>query len=119
MDTILIRDLEVFYHVGVPEAERARAQRLLISVEMIQDFSKAAAMDDLRETVDYFAVSRRVLHWGEGRSWQLIETLAVELAAGIGREFGAERVTVEIRKFIIAEARYVSVRTTRPVVSPP
>lgn len=115
MDTIVIRDLEVFYHVGVPDAERARPQRLLVSVEMSRDFSRAAATDELRETIDYFAVSRRVLHWGEGRSWRLIETLAVELAEGIRREFGAERVTVELQKFIVSEARYVSVRVTRPV----
>ncbi|MSU34691.1 MAG: dihydroneopterin aldolase [Pedosphaera sp.] len=116
MDTIVIRDLEVSYHVGVPDVERAQPQRLLISVEMSRDFSRAAATDELHETVDYFAVSRRVLHWGEGRSWKLIETLAVELAEGIRHEFGAGQVTVEIRKFILPEARYVSVRTTRPVI---
>ena len=79
MDLIAIRDLEVHYHVGVPDAERAKAQRLLIDVEMGLDFTAAAAADDLTRTVDYYAVSRRLLRLGEGRSWRLIETLAVEI----------------------------------------
>jgi dihydroneopterin aldolase len=113
MDLITIRELEVHYHVGVPDSERAKAQRLLIDVEMESDFSAAAASDDLTRTVDYYAVSRRVLRFGEGRSWKLIETLSVDLAEAVVREFGAVRVTVEVKKFIIPEAKHVSVRATR------
>ena len=113
MDVIAIRELEVHFHVGVPDAERARAQRLLLDVEMERDVSSAAAEDDLSQTVDYYAVSRRLLRLGEGRSWRLIETLAVEIADLILREFGVLRVTVEVRKFILPEARHVSVRVTR------
>ena len=86
-DTIVIRDLEVFYHVGVPDDERARPQRLLLSVEMEGDFAPAAATDDLAHTIDYYAVSRRLLRFGEGRSWKLIEKLAVEVAEAIRTEF--------------------------------
>lgn len=113
MDLITIRELEVHYHVGVPDSERAKAQRLLVDVEMESDFGAAAASDDLTKTVDYYAVSRRVLKFGEGRSWKLIETLSVDLAEAVVREFGASRVTVEVKKFIIPEARHVSVRATR------
>ena len=113
MDDITLCDLEVHYHVGVPDEERARPQRLLISVEMDADFQKAARWDDLRETIDYYAVSRRILRFGEGRSWLLIERLAVDLAEIILSEFRPARVVVEVRKFILPEARHVSVRTER------
>ena len=43
MDTITIKDLSVFYCVGVPDKERAKPQRLLLTVEMMLDFSYAAA----------------------------------------------------------------------------
>lgn len=112
-DTIILADLEVRYRVGVPDAERAQPQRLLLTVEMRRDFTRAAASDDLRETIDYYAVSRRLLAFGEGRSWKLIETLAVDIAAMVLADFGAEAVTVEVKKFIIPEARHVSVRVTR------
>lgn len=113
MDTITLTDLEVFYRVGVPEAERAVPQRLLLTVEMQHDFTRAAAGDDLRETIDYYAVSQRLLKFGEGRSWKLIEKLAADIAALVLAEFGAESVSVEVKKFIIPEARHISVRLTR------
>ncbi len=113
MDTIIINELEVWYHVGVPDAERAAPQRLLLTIEMERNFAAAAAQDDLRETIDYYAVSRRLLRFGDGRSWKLIETLAVEIVGLVLQEFGAERARVEVKKFIIAEARHVAVRVER------
>ena len=113
MDTITINDLEVFYHVGVPAVERARPQRLLVTVQMEHDFTEAAAVDDLAKTIDYFAVSRRLLRYGDRRSWKLIEKLASDLAAIVLKEFGPRAVSVEIKKFILTEARFVSVRVRR------
>jgi FolB domain-containing protein len=113
MDTIVIRHLEVFYHVGVPDEERAQPQRLLITVEMSRDFRRAAATDDLAHTINYYAVSQRLLTLGEGRSWKLIETLAEEVAGILLNEFGATAASVEVRKFIIPEARHVAVKIHR------
>jgi FolB domain-containing protein len=113
MDRIAIHDLTVFFRVGVPDEERAQPQRLALTVEMEHDFSGVG--EDLARTIDYYAVSRRLLQFGEGRSWKLIETLAVELAEMILREFQPARVTVEVKKFILPEARHVSVVVTRPM----
>jgi dihydroneopterin aldolase len=113
-DQITITDLEVFYAVGVTEAERAQPQRLLLTVEMSVDLSEAAATDDLRRTTDYSAVSQRLLRLGEGRSWRLIESLASEIATTILAEFKPASVTVEVKKFVIPQARHVSVRLQRP-----
>jgi FolB domain-containing protein len=66
MDRILIEDLEVHFRVGVSEEERARPQRLLITVEMETDVGAAAAADDLQRTIDYSAVASRLIAWGEG-----------------------------------------------------
>ena len=113
MDKITICDLEVFYNVGVPDEERATAQRLLLTVEMSHDFSVAAASENLAATIDYFAVVQRLLRFGEGRSWKLIETLATNIAEMILLEFKPPDVAVEVNKFVIQEARHVSVRVSR------
>lgn len=113
MDQIHLEDLEVFYRVGVPEAERSQPQRLLLCLTLYHDFSAAAEGDDLRKTVDYHALTRRLLALGEGRSWRLIETLAVEIAALVLREFRPAAVEVEVKKFILPEARWVSVKVRR------
>ncbi|MGA3284282.1 MAG: dihydroneopterin aldolase [Verrucomicrobiota bacterium] len=110
---ISIVDLEVFYRVGVPEAERAKPQRLLLTVEMDFDFSAAARSDDIRGTIDYFAVSQRLLKFGESRSWKLIEKLAADIADTVLSEFKPQSVTVEVKKFPLADARCVSVTVTQ------
>jgi dihydroneopterin aldolase len=51
MDQIIINELEVFIRVGVPEVERAKSQRLLVTVEMDHDFTVAARNDCLRGTI--------------------------------------------------------------------
>jgi 7,8-dihydroneopterin aldolase/epimerase/oxygenase len=114
MDQIVIQDLEVFYRVGVPEAERSQPQRLLVTVELEHDFTLAAQGDALEKTIDYAHLSRCLLRFGEGREWKLIETLAVDLAGMILRDFGAEQAAVEVKKFVLAEARWVAVRVRRP-----
>ena len=113
MDLITIADLEVRYHVGVPDSERAHAQRLLLTVEMQSDFTAAAVSDDLTKTIDYYTVSRRLLTFGEGRSWKLIEKLAVDLAEFVLAEFRPTSVSVEVKKFILPETRHVAVKVER------
>ena len=114
MDKILINDLEVFYRVGVPDQERAKPQRLLVCVKMSRDLSAAAASDDLTRSIDYYAVTQRLLGFGEGRTWKLLEKLAADIAEMVLADFGPSSVSVEVKKFIIPQARWVAVQMTRP-----
>ena len=114
MDRIIISELEVYYRVGITEAERAQPQRLLITLEMERDLRRAGAADDLRETIDYAEVSEFALHFGEGSEWELIESVSCVLADTILARYSPRRVTVEVKKFVIPQARYVAVRVTRP-----
>ena len=84
MDLIIIRELAVSYRVGVTEEERATPQRLLLDLEISHDCAPAAARDDLTRTIDYQAVCQRLLRFGDGHSWKLIETLAVDIATSSG-----------------------------------
>ena len=113
MSKISIVDLEVFYRVGVPDEERAKPQRLLLMVEMGCDFSKAAKSDSIADTIDYFAAGQRLLKFGDGRSWKLIEKLAADIADMILTEFKPQSVTVEVKKFPIPQARHVSIVLTQ------
>jgi dihydroneopterin aldolase len=113
MSQISIVDLEVFYRVGVPDAERAQPQRLLLTIEMESDFSAAANSDSIVDTIDYYAVTQKLLKFGEGREWKLIEKLAADICDLILAEFKPRAVTVEVKKFIIPQARHVAVSLTR------
>jgi FolB domain-containing protein len=107
---ISIVDLEVFYRVGVPDEERAKPQRLLLTIEMEFDCAKAAKTDSIADTIDYFAVSQRLLKFGEGQSWKLIEKLAADIQGMILREFRPQSISIEVKKFVIPQARFVSVK---------
>jgi len=113
MDHITLCDLEVRYRVGITAEERAQPQLLLLRVEMDFDLSRAGAKDDLTHTINYQAVVNRLLSFGEQRQWNLIETVATDLAQAIIVEFSPESVTLEVKKFIIPQTRYVSVTLTR------
>jgi 7,8-dihydroneopterin aldolase/epimerase/oxygenase len=113
MSKITIVDLEVFYHVGVTDQERANPQRLLVSVEMSLDFSSASVSDRIERTISYQAVADELLKFGESRSWKLLEKLVANIADRILTEYGPEEVIVEVKKFSIPQARFVAVSTGR------
>jgi dihydroneopterin aldolase len=113
MSFITIVDLEVFYRVGISDEERAKPQRLLLTLDIKFDFSSAALSGRIGRTIDYYEVAQRLLKLGETRSWRLIESVATDVADKILSEFRPESVTVEVKKFSIPEARYVSVSLTK------
>jgi FolB domain-containing protein len=113
MSFITIVDLEVFYRVGISEEERAKPQRLLLTLDIKFDFSSAAVSGRIGRTIDYYEVSQRLLKLGETRNWRLIESVATDIAGKILSEFRPESVTIEVKKFSIPEARYVSVSLTK------
>ncbi len=112
-DHIEIRGLELDTLIGVPEVERSAPQRLLADLRLypLRDFSR---MDDtIAATVDYFTLTQRVIALAAGRSRQLIETLADEIAAVALREFALRRVEVTVRKFILPNTEFVAVHCAR------
>jgi FolB domain-containing protein len=99
----------VYYCVGVTDEERARPQRLLVTVDMSFDFTVAAVSDRVTKTIDYSVVAQMLLKYGEGRSWKLLEKLSANIAESILIQFHPQAVSVEVKKFSIPQARHVSV----------
>jgi FolB domain-containing protein len=113
MSKITIVELEVFYHVGVSEQERAAAQRLLITADMTFDFTSAAVSDRIEKTINYHDVAQDVMKFGENRSWKLLEKLVSNLADMILARYRPQAVMVEAKKFAVPQARHVAVSLTR------
>ena len=109
MSRITIVDFEVFYCVGVTDEERAKPQRLLVTVDMNFDFSSAAVSDRIEKTIDYHAVAQDLLNFGEGRSWKLVEKLVANIGDHVLAEYKPQAVMVEVKKFALPQARYVAV----------
>ena len=112
-DKITIEDLEVNFHIGVPDEERSKAQKLLITIEMQLNLEPSALNDDLNKTIDYFEVSQAIKNLGENRSWSLIETLGNDICRFILNNFKPKSVRVAVKKFILKDTRWVSIEMTR------
>jgi|ERR1044071_8793111 FolB domain-containing protein len=106
---ITIADLEVFYCIGISSEERAKPQRLLVTVDMTFDISTAAVSDRIEKTINYHTLAQELIKFGQGRTWRLVERLVSNIAERILTEYGPQAVTVEVKKFAIPQARYVSV----------
>ena len=113
MSKITIVDLEVFYCVGVTDEERAQPQRLLVTVDMSFDFSSASVSDRVEKTINYHEVAKDLLKYGEARSWKLVERLAANIADHILAKYKPQAVAVELKKFAVPQARYISVTLSK------
>jgi len=87
MDTIFLKDLKAECIIGVWDWERQLRQRITIDLEIGTDIKRAAASDDLEDTLNYKAVAKRVIGFVEGSEFKLIETLAERVAALLLEEF--------------------------------
>src|SRR3989344_4163759 len=82
-DMIRLDGVECRCKVGVPAAERARRQTLLVVGGREVVGRPAAARDDFRLTADYWAIEKLVRAEAESKECALIETLAERLAAAV------------------------------------
>ena len=112
-DTIHVEQLEVFAHVGVPDNERAVPQRITVTVTAWPNAGFRKIADDIGSTVNYSAIARGVREVVDERRDKLIETLAENIAAALLKDFPIRRVRLELRKFVMPDAAYVSISLTR------
>lgn len=99
--------------MGVTDEERAKPQRLLLTVELKVDFSSAAISDRIEKSINYQTLAEDLLKFGEGRNWKLLERLVTSLADMILAKYKPDAVLVEAKKFVLPQARYVSVSISR------
>jgi dihydroneopterin aldolase len=98
LDRVTLRGLRGFGRHGVLPQERTAGQHFVVDVTVGLDTSKAAASDDLADTVDYGQLAARVLTVVEGEPVNLIETLAERIADVCMTDRRVERVEVTVHK---------------------
>jgi len=106
---IEINDLEVKGRIGVPEIERKNLQRLLVSLRFQIETNFAALNDQLEKTIDYAAVAAEIEQIVQTTEAHLIEKLVSDIGDTLMARFPMQRLEIELKKFILPNARYVSV----------
>lgn len=83
MDKIIAKGLTFKACHGVTAAEKLRPQKFLVDLELGLDLARAGLSDQLDQSVDYDQAYRVVQQIVTGRSHNLIESLAEEIAAAL------------------------------------
>ena len=98
LDHVFIEGLEIEALIGIYDWERRIRQPLVFDIEMAFDNRIPAASDAIGDTLNYKAVSKRVVQYVSESDFGLVETLAERVAAIILEEFGVQRVRLKLSK---------------------
>jgi dihydroneopterin aldolase len=98
MDIIFLRGLQIETVIGIYDWEREIKQTVLIDLEMGTDIRKAAVSDDIEHTLDYKAVSKRIISFVEESDFFLVETLAEKIAQIVIDEFNVPWLRLTLNK---------------------
>lgn len=98
MDKVFIEGLLVKTIVGVLDWERVTPRLVRFDLELGWDIRPAATSDALEDALDYAAVSERITNFVENSRFQLIETMAEEVAKIVQQEFGVSWLRLRLTK---------------------
>ena len=97
-DRIFLRGIRFSCTIGVPDRERRRRQPVSVDLDLEVELAEAAASDDIRRTVDYGVLARRVAALGRASRCYLIEALAERICAECLRFPGVRSVSATVYK---------------------
>lgn len=118
-DTVFIRELKIDAIIGIYPHERNTRQPLLIDLDMASDIRRAAATEDINDALDYEAISNRLYEFVSSSEFQLIETLAQQIADLVLREFNVTWLRLTLHKpEAVARASDVGVVIERSADNP-
>ncbi len=98
MDQVFITDLAVRGVIGINDWEREKPQEILINIVLFGDLHKAGQSDDIRDSINYRTVSKKVQAHAETAGRLTVEALAADLARLCLEEAGVEKVRVRVEK---------------------
>jgi len=97
-DKVFITGLRATAVIGIYDWERETRQNLRLDLEMESDVRRAAASEDITDALDYEKISNRVREFVEQSEFQLIETLAEQLATLLLSEFHVPWLRLTVHK---------------------
>ncbi len=98
MDIVFISDLDIDTVIGIYDWEREIRQTVRLNIEMSTDIRRAALTDRIEDTLDYKAVSKRLISFVGHSEFGLVETLAERCAEIILKEFAVDWLRIRLDK---------------------
>lgn len=98
MDIVFISDLDIDTVIGIYDWEREIRQTVRLNLEMNADVKRAALTDSIEDTLDYKAVSKRLISFVQASEFGLVETLAERCAEIVLDEFPVQWLRLKLDK---------------------
>ena len=98
MDVIEINGLRVRTEVGISPHELGKLQELNISILLRTSVEKAGETDLVEDTINYKNITKDVLFHVENKKYNLIETVATDVARICVARYGVPSVRVTVEK---------------------
>lgn len=98
MDIVYIRELEIETIIGIYDWERQVKQRVSLDLEMGTDIARAAQTDSIEDTLNYKAVAKRLIDFIGKSEFQLVETMAEQVAELVIQEFDVPWLRLRLSK---------------------
>lgn len=98
MDIIFLGGLEIETVIGIFDWERTIKQKIVLDIEMAFDIRQAAASDHINHTLDYKAVTDRIISFVENSEYFLVEALIEAIANILLTEFPTPWVRIKLNK---------------------
>lgn len=98
MDIVFIQGLKIDCVIGIYAWERKIKQTIALDLEMAADIKAASKTDNIKQTLDYKAVSKRLIDFVSNSKFELVESLAEKIAEIIINEFGVKWLKLTLNK---------------------
>lgn len=96
---LVLSNIEFYAYHGVLTEERRNGARYQVDCEVEYDATKAVVSDDLSDALNYEELLFRINEYMNGEPYDLIETLAYDIATAIVESFNqVNTATIRVRK---------------------
>jgi 7,8-dihydroneopterin aldolase/epimerase/oxygenase len=112
-DYIRIEGLEISSHVGITDQERAIPQEMGVSLTLWTPLEKPGLSDRISDAVDYAHIMNEIRLLLQGKTFNLIETMAEKTARHLLVRFDITKIKVEISKLSLPGVKSVTASVTR------
>tara|TARA_Y100001936_G_C16079231_1_gene676453 strand:- start:947 stop:1306 length:360 start_codon:yes stop_codon:yes gene_type:complete len=116
MDIIFIQELKVKALIGIYPWERKVAQTIQLDIEIALPTSKSCQTDNIKETLDYSSIIKRIHESLAQTQFSLLEALAEHIAQIILIEFKAPWTKIIVAKInMIRNVKRVGISIERGI----
>ncbi len=98
MAKIQITDLLLRTIIGTNNWERKKPQDIIINITIKYDASKSSKSDNLKDTIDYKALTKKIIKEVESSKFLLLEKLTATVLGIVLKTSGVQEASVKIDK---------------------